>query len=456
MRRLICLALIGFAAFTQTARAEEEKKAEGVSFSRDVAPILVKHCQACHGDKEPKGGYQLYTFELLSKPGDSDAAPVTAQKLDASEIYRLITIDDKDQRMPKEADPLPAEKIALIKKWIEEGAKFDGPDAKAALASYLPKTAQPNPPEAYRVPVPITALAFHPSGEELAVGGYHEITIWKAGDGTLLRRIKNVAQRTYGLKYNQDGSLLAAASGTPGQVGEVKLFNPADGTLVKDLGTMSDVAFDVTFNPAGDKLAACAADRSIRVWDVASGKQDLLIEDHADWVMAIAFNHDGTQLVSGSRDKTSKVFDAKTGDAVITYPGHNESVFGVAFAADNKTVFSSGADKKVHNWNVSDAKKAGEMGGFGHEVYELSLLGDRLFACSADKTARLFDAGKRSQTRQFAGHADWIYALAYHDGSKRLATGGYDGEVRIWNTEDGMSLVTFKAAPGFVPPPAAK
>jgi WD40 repeat protein len=270
----------------------------------------------------------------------------------------------------------------------------------------------------------------------------------------LLRRIKNVAQRTYGLRYNQDGSLLAAASGTPGQVGEVKLFNPADGALVKDLGTMSDVAFDVAFNPAGDKLAGCAADRSIRVWDVASGKQELLIEDHADWVMAVAFNQDGTQLVSGSRDKTSKVFDVKTGDAVITYPGHNESVFGVAFAADGKTVFSSGADRKVHQWNVSDAKKAGEMGGFGHEVYELSLLGDRLFACSADKTARLFDAGKRSQTRQFAGHADWIYALAYHDGSKRLATGGYDGEVRIWNSEDGMSLVTFKAAPGFVPPPA--
>ncbi len=428
--------------------AQETQKPEGVSFARDVAPLLVKHCQACHGDKEPKGGYQLYTFELFGKAGDSEAAPVTAQKLDASEIYRLITIDDKDQRMPKEADPLPAEKIAIIKKWIEEGAKFDGPDAKATLASYLPKTIQPDPPEAYRVAVPITAVAFHPAGEELAVGGYHEITIWKTADGSLLRRIKNVAQRTYGLKYNAAGSLLAAASGTPGQMGEVKLYNPADGSLVKDLGAMSDVAFDVAFNPAGNKLAACAADRSIRVWDVESGKQDLLIEDHADWVMAIAFNAEGTQLVSGSRDKTSKVFDAKTGDAVITYPGHNETVFGVAFAADGKTVFSAGADRKVHQWAVADAKKAGEMAGFGNEVYELSLLGDRLFACSADKTARLFDASKRSQTRQFAGHADWIYTLAYHDGSKRLATGSYDGEVRIWNTEDGASLLTFKAAPG--------
>ena len=59
------------------------------------------------------------------------------------------------------------------------------------------------------------------------------------------------------------------------------------------LGTLNDVAFDVAFNGKGDKLAACGADRSIRVFDIASGKQEVLIEDHADWVMAIAWNKDG-------------------------------------------------------------------------------------------------------------------------------------------------------------------
>src|SRR5688572_30627665 len=116
--------LVLFALCISVTRGGDQKS-EGVSFTRDVAPIFVKHCQACHGDKEPKGGFQLYTFELLTRPGDSDLAPVTGGKLDESEIYRLIVIDDKDQRMPKEADPLPAEKIAVIKKWIEGGAKFD-------------------------------------------------------------------------------------------------------------------------------------------------------------------------------------------------------------------------------------------------------------------------------------------------------------------------------------------
>jgi WD40 repeat protein len=437
------------ASLALTARADEPAKGE-VSFSKQIAPLLVKSCQACHGQKEPKGSYQLYTYELMLKSGDTGSDPVTAGKPDDSELYRLISHEDPDQRMPKDSDPLPAEQLALVKKWIEQGAKFDGPDPKAMLSTLIPKSAQPDPPEAYRVPVPVTAVAFAPSGNELAVGGYHEITIWNPADGKLLRRIKNVAQRTYGLKYNSDGSLLAVASGTPGQLGEAKLFNPADGTLVKDLGSMSDVAYDVAFNPAGDRVAACSADRSIRVWNVASGKQELLIEDHADWVMAIAWNHDGTQLASGSRDKTSKVFDAKTGDSVATYPGHSETVFGVAFSDDGKQVFSSGADKKVHVWNPADGKKIADIGGFGQEVYELQLAGDQLFACSADKQARVFDAAKRKQIKAFTGHADWIYTLSYHDGSKRLATGGYDGEVKIWNVDEGKEVISFKAAPGYV------
>ena len=211
------------------------------------------------------------------------------------------------------------------------------PDKRTPLAALVPKQVYPAPPSNYRVPTPITALAFRPDGKELAVGGYHEVTIWDPATGVLLRRIENVDQRTFDLEYSADGALLAVAGGTPGRSGEVSLFDPAQGTLVATLGQMSDVAFGVAFDPMGGRLAACSADRTIQIYDLKSRAAQSPIEDHADWVLGIAWNPDGTQIASASRDKTSKVFDAKTGEALTTYSGHADTVFAVAFAADGKS-----------------------------------------------------------------------------------------------------------------------
>ncbi len=416
-----------------------------------MAPIFVQKCQACHGPADPKGDYQISSFELLSKAGASSSPSVTPGKPDESELLRLIASEDSGERMPKDADPLSAEQVATVRRWIAEGAKYDSPDPKALLASIVPRLPHPAPPEAYRIPVPVTALAFRPDGQELAVSGYREITIWNPSNGTLLRRIKNVPQRTLGLTYNPDGTLLAAAGGLPGQSGEVTLYDPASGNVVRQLGSMSDVAWGVAFNPAGNKLAACGADRSIRIYDVATGKEERVIEDHADWVMAIAWNHDGTRLASASRDKTSKLFDAVTGESLVTYPGHGEQVFGVAFNADSTQVLSTGRDKKVHVWKPADAGKIGEIAGFGQEVYDITVQGGQIFCCSADKTARQFEAAERKPVRNYEGHTDWVYSLTYNDASKRLATGSFDGEVRVWNATDGALITTFKAAPGYTP-----
>lgn len=439
------------------ARADEPAASEApaeISFRRDVAPVLVERCLGCHGQQDAKGEYQLHTFESLMKDGYSGSPVVTPGKSDESELYLLVSTDDEDLRMPKEADPLTAEQVTAVKRWIDEGAKFDADDPTAALASIVPGKAYPAAPQSYRAPLAVTALAFHPSGNELAASGYHEVTLWNPADGALLRRIGNVAQRVYGLAYNQDGSLLAVASGTPGQVGDVRLVNPATGELVRELGRMSDVALGVAFSPDGARLAACSADRSIRIYDVATGAQQILIEDHADWVLAVAWSPDGGKLASASRDKTSKVFDAATGDSLATFAGHGETVYSVSFNADGSQVLTGGGNKVVHVWNPADAAKLGDMGGFGGDVTQIIVRADQIYSSSSDTQARQHGGEKRELVRAYAGHRDWIYSLALSEATGRLATGGYDGEVRIWNTADGAQVAAFVASPGLAITPA--
>jgi len=432
-----------------TSHAAESSDA--VSFSKTIAPLLQQKCVTCHGPDKTKGDYQLHTFAALMKPGESKEAPIMAGDPARSHLYQLITARDEDDRMPQKDDPLPPPQIALIERWIKEGAKFDGADPKATLASLLPPTNHPDPPASYARPVPILALAFSPDGRELAASGYHEITIWNPSDGSLLRRIKNIPQQVQALCFNADGSMLAVCGGTPGQSGEAKLVNPKDGTVIKTLVNTTDSLLTLAFSPDGQRLIVGGADNTIRIVNVADGKEERRIEQHADWVMGLAFSPDGAHFASASRDKTARLFDAKTGELEETYDGHGAPVFSVAFSDDGKRVFSGGRDREVHAWQTKGAKKVFEFGGFEGDVLRLLVQGDQLFSCSADQQIREHQLGnkKAELVRTFSGHHDVIYSLADHETTKRLATGSFDGEVRVWDAGNGNLLTNFIAAPGY-------
>ncbi len=449
----LCIALLFLA---QPPDAEAEAESSGaVRFSQSIAPLLQQKCVTCHGPEKTKGGYQLHTFSALLKPGESKLAPVIAGEPARSHLFQLLTAKDADDRMPQKDDPLPSAQIALIERWIQEGAKFDGADPSATLASLLPQVIHPDPPANYARPVPILALAFSPDGRELAAGGYHEITIWNPSDGTLLRRIKNMPQQVQALSFNHDGSVLAVCGGTPGRSGEAKLVNPKDGTIIKTLAGTTDFLLALSFSPDGQRLIVGGADNTIRSYNLADGREERRIEQHADWVMGLAFSPDGAHFASASRDKTARLFDAKTGELEETYDGHGAPVFSVAFSADGKRVFSGGRDREIHAWQLKDAKKAFEFGGFEAEVLRLLVHGDQLFSCSADKQIRQHRLGEKKAEllHTFAGHRDVGYCLSHHAPTWRLATGGFDGEVRVWDTDSGNQLAGFIAAPGYRSPP---
>ncbi|MBL8817915.1 MAG: hypothetical protein JNL58_17960 [Planctomyces sp.] len=415
-----------------------------VSFSRDVAPILAQHCIACHNTRSPGGRLNLDSFAALQKGGENGAS---FQHMKSTESLMVMMVEDGS--MPKDAEPLSAEEIATLKKWIDVGAPLDaGILATAELFDVMPEASQPLPPKTYRVPIPVTATAFSPDGTVLATSGYHEVLVWNTADGSLIRRITNVAERVYDVEFTPDGQSLVVAAGTPGQLGEAKKFSTADGSLVQTLVRSKDSIFALSLSPDGTLLATAGADRSINVVRVADGASQVRIEDHADWVMDVNWSPDGTKLVSSSRDKTSKVFDSKSGDPQITFAGHGEPVYSAAFLSDSKTVVSGGSDKRLHIWTIADAKEVRAIGGFGSDVFRVVVIaGDNILSACADRNAREHKSSDGSVVRTLSGHADWVYTLAVNTQKNLIATGSYDGEIRLWNSADGSMATSFIGIP---------
>lgn len=109
---LICL--LAFACALPVAQAE-------VDFAHDIVPILEQHCTECHGGEEAKGGFSLNTRELFLD--DETAVPGRA---DESYFIELILDPDPDYQMPPEKkDRVPAEHVALLKQWVNEGLKWE-------------------------------------------------------------------------------------------------------------------------------------------------------------------------------------------------------------------------------------------------------------------------------------------------------------------------------------------
>ena len=122
------------------------------------------------------------------------------------------------------------------------------------------------------------------------------------------------------------------------------------------------------------------------------------------------------------------------------------------------TVASGGEDAEIRIWNPdADGKQLRELVGFGGTVFRLrySPDGQVLVACSGGKSVHVYKASG-GLIRKLPGHQDWIYSLAISRDSKTIATGSWDGEVRLWNIADGKPIRNFIAAPGYKPSATTK
>ena len=151
------------------------------------------------------------------------------------------------------------------------------------------------------------------------------------------------------------------------------------------------------------------------IWDVV--KKSLVKEfkdAHSDTIFGAEFSRDGKQLLSGAADKFVKIFDIATGKHVRSFEGHTHHVLDVSWKADGTSIASAGADNVIKVWNVDTGEQRRTIGGYSKQVTSLRFvgIGENLISCGGDKSVRYHKAGNGQNYRSFSGGTDFMYAAA--------------------------------------------
>ena len=253
----------------------------------------------------------------------------------------------------------------------------------------------------------------------------------------------------FAVAFNPDRTRLASG----GYDGTVRLWDVASGKETARLEGHDNFVHSVTFSPDGTQLASAGGpsygdgDTTVRLWDVASGQQTAHLEGHDSAVKSVAFSPDGTRLASaGSNDRSVHVWDVASGQETARLEGHGNEVNSVAFSPDGTQLASGSYDGTVRLWELASGKEIARLEhGANVNSVAFSPDGTQLASGSNDDTVRLWDVASGKETARLEGHGDIVSSVAFSPDGTRLASSGNgadsgvggDTTVRLWDVASG-------------------
>ncbi|MBE8986506.1 WD40 repeat domain-containing protein [Nostoc sp. LEGE 12450] len=224
----------------------------------------------------------------------------------------------------------------------------------------------------------------------------------------------------------------------------IKIWDVGSGKLIKTLTGHSESVYSVVYSPNGQQLASASTDKTIKIWDVSSAKLLKTLTGHSREVISVVYSPNGQQLASAGDDKTIKIWDVSSGKLLKTLTGNSSEVVSVVYSPNGQQLASASNDKTIKIWDVSSGKLLKTLTGHSSEVVSVvySPNGQQLASASYDKTIKIWDVSSGKLLKPLIGHSIWVNSVAYSPNGQQLASASGDKTIKIWDVSRGKLLKT--------------
>lgn len=349
----------------------------------------------------------------------------------------------------------------------------------------------------------VNSVAFSPDGTQIASASDDEtVKIWGIDSVEALRTLTGPGKKVLSVAFSPDGTQIASSNKCrKGYIdghefsdhdNVLKLWDIASGKdLLTFVGHEDDVNC-VVFSPDGTLIASASGsrdyrfsvdrdnpirDNTIRLWDVASGKNLRTLTGHKDAVNRVAFSPDGKRIASACVDGETKLWDTTTGEELATsrlrgsansiafIPGGIRVVpvesgkltqwttttddlrmlSGWSACSPDFTRFAS-ANGTIKLWDATNGEELRLLTDLKSHVRSMAINHDRTRIASAsdDHFIRLWDATSVREIRFLRGHSEYVDSVAFSPDGTRIASVSYDHTIKIWDPSSSEELLSIQ------------
>jgi WD40 repeat protein len=335
-------------------------------------------------DAVPAAKAQVAKSEVALKQTDTELAAAVKAEVDAQQPFRCVQFSPDGRTLASGGD------LGVVHTWDADSGK--------AVNSYVGHAGQ------------MQSLFYVSDGELVTGSTDKKAAVWNLNPSWELERVIGdindpsvLVDRVVAVDFSQDGRLLATGGGVPSRSGEVRIWNVDDGSLAHSLP-----------------------------------------DAHTDGVNAVAFSPDDSFLASAGADKFVKKWDVATGKQLVQFEGHTSHVLGVTWRANGQRLASSGAEGRIQIWNAVTGDRVRNIAGYTKQVTSVRFVGETQFivSTSGDRIVRMHNSDNGGVQRNFAGATDYMYCVDVTPDTSIVVAGGHDGILRIWNGTNAQVVQT--------------